>query len=185
MARPAYAPRHLAVPSVVLLLALSGCGSTTTGLPGTPAPSSAAPSPASPAPTNAWPPVPASSADVPSPMAAPDGSPASGSSPVVVTFRVADGSTYRVELVKPSDIAIAREILAGTHAPMIPNGLVVRGSASVNTGYTWHIDPNDFEWAEMTAEVCDGVPAYVENGTITSDRFCPWTARVVAIQPLR
>ncbi len=171
--------------AVALLLTLltSGCAgsaspSQSTGLPSpssAPPASSAAASPAVPAPSVA-----------PSPTPAPVASPSASvsSSPVVVTFRVADGSTYRVELVKPADIAIARELLAGTRAPMIPNGLVIRGSASVNTGYTWHIDPNDFQWAEMTAEVCDGLPAYVENGTLTSDRFCPWSAKVVAIQPL-
>ena len=37
----------------------------------------------------------------------------------------------------------------------------------------------------MTAEVCDGLPAYVEDHTITSDRFCPWGARVVSVEPLR
>ncbi len=101
-----------------------------------------------------------------------------------MTFRVADGSTFRVELVRPADILVAREILAGTHAAMIPNGLVAPGT-SVNTGWSWHVDPNDFEWAEMTAEVCDGLPAYVEDHTITSDRFCPWGARVVSVEPLR
>jgi hypothetical protein len=51
----------------------------------------------------------------------------------------------------------------------------------VNTGYTWHIDPADIEWADSTIEVCDGLPSDVEEGAITSDRFCPWSAEVIAV----
>lgn len=100
---------------------------------------------------------------------------------VVVTFRVADSEEYRIRLTEQDDIDIARKLLAGEEAPSIPNGKVVRGSADVNTGYTWHIDPDDIEFAEVTMEVCDGLPSYVEDGTITSDRFCPWMAKVIAI----
>jgi hypothetical protein len=35
----------------------------------------------------------------------------------------------------------------------------------------------------VTIEVCDGKPSDVEAGTITSDRFCPWSAEVVAVEP--
>lgn len=100
---------------------------------------------------------------------------------VIVTFRVADSEEYRIRLVEQEDIDIARKLLAGEEAPTIPNGKIVRGSTDVNTGYSWHIDPNDIEFAEVTMEVCDGLPSYVEDGTVTSDRFCPWMAKVIAI----
>ena len=32
-------------------------------------------------------------------------------------------------------------------------------------------------------EVCDGRPSDVEKRVITSDRYCPWSAKVVAIAP--
>ena len=53
---------------------------------------------------------------------------------------------------------IAQKLLAGQEAPRIPNGLVVRGDPSVNTGWRWHIDPATFEFADVTTEVCDGKP---------------------------
>lgn len=99
---------------------------------------------------------------------------------VVVTFQVAD-EQFRVELTDPADIEIARRLLAGEEAPSIPNGIVVRGEPGVNTGYSWHLDPDSFEFADLTTEVCDGRPSDVEANTITSDRFCPWDARVVDI----
>lgn len=105
---------------------------------------------------------------------------ASSSGGVVVTFQVAD-EQYRIELTDPADIAIARRLLAGEEAPSIPNGVVVRGDPSVNTGYTWHIDPASVEFADVTVEVCDGRPSDVEADEITSDRYCPWDAKVVGI----
>jgi hypothetical protein len=101
---------------------------------------------------------------------------------VVVTFLVADEEEYRILLTDPADIEIARQLLAGEEAPRIPNGLVVRGDdGGVNDGYSWHIDPSDVEFADVTIEVCDGMPSDVERGLISGERFCPWTAEVVAI----
>ncbi len=111
---------------------------------------------------------------------APSAVPSSG--PVVVTFEVAGDERYRILLTHPDDIAIARQLLAGEDAPGIPNGLVVR-TTGVNTGYTWSIDPDDIEFADTTIEVCDGIPSDVEAGVVTSDRYCPWSALVVAIDP--
>jgi hypothetical protein len=100
---------------------------------------------------------------------------------VVVTFRVADREEYRIRLTDPADIDIARKLLAGEEAPTIPNGVVVRGDPDVNEGYSWHIDPASFEFADFTVEVCDGLPSDVEQGSITSDRYCPWASEVIAI----
>ena len=104
----------------------------------------------------------------------------SGAAGVVVTFQVVD-EQYRIELTDAADVEIARRLLAGQEAPTIPNGIVIRGDPGVNTGYTWHIDPASVEFADVTVEVCDGKPSDVENGVITSDRYCPWSAKVIAI----
>ncbi len=105
--------------------------------------------------------------------------PASAST--VVTLQVGD-EQYRIQLTDPADIAIAHQLLAGEEAPRIPNGLIVRGDdGGVNTGYSWHIDPDTLEFADFTTEVCDGLPSYVEDGTLTGDYFCPWSAEVIAI----
>jgi len=98
----------------------------------------------------------------------------------VVTFAVLD-ETYRIQLIDAADIEIARRLLRGEEAPRIPNGVVVRGETGVNTGYTWHIDPASVEFADVTTEVCDGKPSDVEAGAITSDRYCPWSAKVIEI----
>jgi hypothetical protein len=117
--------------------------------------------------------------------ATPSSTPPPSNSPpaigTVVTFQVGD-EQYRILLTDPADVAIARRLLAGEEAPRIPNGLIVRGGdGGVNTGYSWHIDPASLEFADMTTEVCDGLPSYVEDGSLTGDFFCPWSAEVIAV----
>jgi hypothetical protein len=104
---------------------------------------------------------------------------------VVVTVRVADAEEYRIHLSDPDDIGIAQKLLAGEVAPRIPNGRVVRGEADINVGYSWHIDPDSVEFADIATEVCDGRPSDVERGLVTSDRYCPWSAKVIAVAPVQ
>ena len=100
--------------------------------------------------------------------------------PVVVTFELNEGERFRALLTETDDIAAARRLLSGEIAPDIPNGRIVR-ETGVNEGWSWSLDPADFEFAEVTTEVCDGLPSDVESGAITSDRYCPWSARVIAV----
>lgn len=99
----------------------------------------------------------------------------------VATFQVVD-ETFRIELATPELADHARRLLAGEEIAAIPNGLVVRDDPSVNAPWSWHIDPASLEFADMTIEVCDGLPSFVEDGTVTSDRYCPWSAEVIAVE---
>ncbi len=101
--------------------------------------------------------------------------------PVVVTFEVVD-QRFKVLLTEPADIDTARRLLAIEDVPSIPNGRVLR-ETGVNEGYSWSLDPNDIEFADVTIEVCDGLPSDVEEGVISGDRYCPWSAVVVAVDP--
>ncbi|TBN58558.1 hypothetical protein EYE40_06880 [Glaciihabitans arcticus] len=102
---------------------------------------------------------------------------------VVATFQVV-GETYKVELATPELIAHAQKLLAGEEVATIPNGTVVRDEAGVNGPWSWHIDPATLEFADMTIEVCDGLPSYVEDRTVTSEQYCPWSAKLIAIDGL-
>lgn len=100
---------------------------------------------------------------------------------VIVTFREADLERYKIRLTDPTDIEVARKLLDRNEAPRIPNVVVIRGNSDVNVGYSWHIDPDTVEFADVTTEVCDGLPSDVEKGLITSNRYGPWSAEVIAI----
>jgi hypothetical protein len=100
----------------------------------------------------------------------------------IATFQVTEehGETFRVELTSPELIDNARKLLAGDEAPSIPVGKVVRGDPDgVNSPWGWHIDPSTVEFADVTTEVCDGLPSDVEKDIITSPLYCPWSAKLI------
>ena len=106
-------------------------------------------------------------------------SPTSPSDVAVVTFNVA-GETFRVQLVDGRQIEAARAAQNGG-AARIPNGRIVPG-AGVNAGWSWHLE--NVEFVEVAIELCDGRPSDVERqgAQFGGGRFCPWSARVVAIR---
>jgi hypothetical protein len=111
----------------------------------------------------------------------PGSNPSQNAGPVVVTFEVGD-ERFKALLTEPADVDIAQRLLAGDDVPSIPNGRVIR-ETGVNAGYSWSLDPADIEFADVTVEVCDGLPSDVESGAISGDRYCPWSAVVVAVKP--
>lgn len=106
----------------------------------------------------------------------------STTSPTVATFLVAGDHSYKIELATPELIQHAKDLMAGSEEGRIPIGLIVRDDQGVNAPWSWHIDPQSLEFADVTTEVCDGLPEYVEDGTLTSPYYCPWAAEVVAIE---
>lgn len=107
-----------------------------------------------------------------------------GAVPSVATFEVID-QQFRIELVTPELVEHAEKLLRGEDVSAIPVGKIVRDSPSVNEPWSWHIDPKTLEFADFTIEVCDGLPEYVEDGTLTSDTYCPWVAKVIAVEPAK
>lgn len=98
----------------------------------------------------------------------------------VATFQVVD-EQYKIELATPELVEHAEALLAGEAVATIPNGIVVRDDPGPNAPWSWHIDPATLEFADMTIEVCDGLPSHVEDGVVTSDRYCPWSAEIISI----
>jgi hypothetical protein len=103
--------------------------------------------------------------------------------PSVATFEI-EGQTFKIELITRELVEHAYDLMDGGEDGRIPVGTIVRDDPSVNEPWSWHIDPETVEFADMTTEVCDGLPEYVEDGTLTSDIFCPWLTKVIAIEPL-
>ena len=99
----------------------------------------------------------------------------------VATFEVAGVETYKIELDTPALVKHAEQLLKGENVAAIPLGRVVRDSPGVNKPWSWHIDPKTLEFAQITIEVCDGLPSYVEDRTVTSKDYCPWSAKVIKI----
>ena len=101
-------------------------------------------------------------------------------SPARIAVIQVSGETYRIALDTPEQVAAAQAAKAGT-GPRIPNGRIVPGTG-VNAGWMWHVE--DVQFADATIELCDGRPSDVERlGTaFGGGRFCPWGAKVTAIE---
>jgi hypothetical protein len=125
------------------------------------------------------------------PGSASTATPAAGlSGGVLATFDVT-GETFKVWVTNPQTIDQLLALEAGDSAANIPNGKILPGpgAGDHNAPWSWHLDPEDIEMAELTIEVCDGAPNYVEANladfTDTVGRYCPWAAQLTSLEDRR
>lgn len=104
----------------------------------------------------------------------------------LATFDVG-GESFRVWTTNPETIQQLKALKAGTSSAHIPNGRIVRGPGKVgyNKPWSWHLDPQDIQMAEVTTEVCDGRPSYInqqlDEFVDNVKRYCPWSAQLVSL----
>jgi hypothetical protein len=107
---------------------------------------------------------------------------------ILVTFDVS-GETYKIFVTNKDTIADIYALQSGLSQASIPSGRIVRGAVPYNAPWSWHIDSEDIHMAEVTIELCDGLPSHVEANLDywmdTVKRFCPWTARITEIEDYR
>ena len=94
-----------------------------------------------------------------------------------------DGQTFRVLIRDPAAIAEAESLIgAGQQKTLF--GPLRAGDGGFNAPWSWHLEPDAIGFADVTIELCDGCPKFVENdldywlGTVR--QYCPWTTEVVA-----
>ncbi len=107
---------------------------------------------------------------------------------ILATFDVL-GEKYSIFITNEDTIDDVFALEAGTSNAAIPSGKLLRGQVSYNKPWSWHIDSEDIVMAEMTIELCDGLPSHVEENldywVDTVGRFCPWSAELVEIEDYR
>jgi hypothetical protein len=109
---------------------------------------------------------------------------------VMAEFEVID-ETFKVWVTNPDTIQQLFDLQAGISQANIPNGRIHHGPGQVNHNepWSWHLDPQDIEMAEMTMELCDGALWFVEEEidyfVETVQRFCPWEATLVSLEDFR
>ena len=107
---------------------------------------------------------------------------------ILVTFDVS-GETYKIFITNETAIEQVLAVQRGESQATIPNGRILRGAVSYNEPWSWRIDPEDIEMAEMTIELYDGRPSLVEVDidywVDTVKRFAPWNARITAVEDYR
>ena len=108
----------------------------------------------------------------------------------LVTFRFGFPDSTREDFLARTDdetvIAEARRqlALAPTDRHGHITGLIQRVPRGQNLNWSWKHRDSEWTFAEISMEVCDARPAYVEehlNEWLESPgRFCPWACRVKA-----
>jgi len=112
-----------------------------------------------------------------------------GDTTLEATFRVED-ETFKVRVTNPETIEDLVDVWQRVSAATIPNGVLRSGpgEGNHNEPWSWHLDPEDVEMAEVTIEVCSGRPSDVEadlNYWLNDvGRFCPWSAELILLKAL-
>ena len=109
---------------------------------------------------------------------------------ILATFDV-NGEFFNLWTTNPDTIDEILALEAGDSRASIPNGELRRGPglANHNAPWSWHLDPDTTSMAEVTIELCDGVPSYVEANLDQwidqVGRYCPWGATLIYVADLR
>ena len=63
-------------------------------------------------------------------------------------------------------------------------GTLAAGDGGVNAPWSWHLDPHTVQVADISIELCDGLPSFVEADLTywlgTVKQYCPWAVKIVA-----
>jgi len=107
---------------------------------------------------------------------------------ILVTFDVA-GDQYSIFVTNNETIEEVFAVQRGESQATIPNGLIVGGAVFYNQPWSWHMDSQDIHMAEMTIELYDGLPSFVESELEywleTVHHYAPWSATIKAIEDFR
>lgn len=113
--------------------------------------------------------------------------PPAEASSLLVTWQTADAETFQAVVSDPASIERITDALAGDGYAGIPNGALAHGDGGVNAPHAWHL--LDVMVVDVTIELCDGtasmVDADVDYWVDVVGRFCPWSAIVLAAEPLQ
>lgn len=82
----------------------------------------------------------------------------------------------------PITIRLAMDNFAGRNQ-MHPAGRILSGNGGYNGTWEWHYIPETVQLVDVSIEVCDGLPSYVN--THVSDfiavGYCPWSGKIVKV----
>jgi hypothetical protein len=101
------------------------------------------------------------------------------------TFRVGN-DVFHVWITNANGINQAIALWRGQSMAKIPAAAVDCANGTYNCGYSWRMKPDAVEFAEITIEVCDGTPSYVEGHCADFARaYCPWSAELTELRDCR
>ncbi|CAN5388626.1 hypothetical protein BH23CHL1_BH23CHL1_26890 [soil metagenome] len=109
----------------------------------------------------------------------------------IVAFFDVVGENFAIWVTNPDTIDDIFALQSGASMANIPIGPILHGpgAGNHNAPWNWHLDPEETEMAEITIELCDGRPSYVEENVDeyvdVVGAYCPWGAQLVEIEDYR
>ena len=109
---------------------------------------------------------------------------------VLATFEVA-GEQFKVWVTNEDTIDDILAMDADSSIMMHPHGPILYGTgeADHNLPWSWRLDPEQVSMVEVSMELCDGRPSFVEGEVEyfveTVQQYCPWGAELVSVQDFR
>jgi hypothetical protein len=94
-----------------------------------------------------------------------------------------NGERFIIYVTDPETIRLALENMEGKNS-LFPMGELARGDDGFNKPWSWHLKPETVRMVEVSIELCDGTPSFVESEldywleTVRS--YCPWRGRIIA-----
>lgn len=92
--------------------------------------------------------------------------------------------TFHAFITHPEAIAQAKALWTGRSQATIPVGALVCTAQPWNQPWHWHMDPESIRFAEVTIELCDGLPSHVEATCpgFAVGTYCPWGAQMKSLR---
>jgi hypothetical protein len=103
-----------------------------------------------------------------------------------ITFGFANNEVMRMWFTNSTFIDTALQYVGLDHQQTPVFERVIRGR-DCDPQWSWHVDPENVHWADMTIELCDATPSLVEADLASWEgrSFCPWSAVVLSVEDRR
>jgi hypothetical protein len=89
---------------------------------------------------------------------------------------------FVVQIADPAQAALARGQI-GAPQTLHPAGKVLAGNGGFNSPWHFHLRAETVRMVELSMEVCDGRPSYVDAHLDQYPTYCPWNGRIVGELP--
>jgi len=94
-----------------------------------------------------------------------------------------NGECFVIYVTNPETIRLALENMERKNS-LFPMGELSRGDGGFNKPWSWHLKPETARMVEVSIELCDGNPSFVESELdywLKAVRsYCPWLGRITA-----
>jgi hypothetical protein len=93
-----------------------------------------------------------------------------------------ENEQFTMYVTDPATIQAALENFQGKNNKF-PIGQVAVGNGSINEPWNWHYIPETIRMTEVSVEVCDGKPSYVNAhlNDFLAAGYCPWAGKIIKV----